>query len=63
MMNILLGIVGQTAIVALPIYLVIKDFIPMFIALVIVLIIGVIMKKTWWDRLENQTGSLSFQAF
>jgi Na+/proline symporter len=53
MMNILLGIVGQTAIVALPIYLVIKDFIPMFIALVIVLIIGVIMKKTWWDRLEN----------
>lgn len=53
MFNIVLGVIGQTAIVALPIYLVIKQGVPLLISIGIVVIIGIIMKKTWWDRLED----------
>ena len=53
MLNVGLGIIGQTAIVALPIYLVIKQYIPLMIAVGITVIIGIIMKKTWWDKLEE----------
>lgn len=53
MMNIGLGIIGQTALVALPIYLVIKQTVPFIISLGIAAVVIFIMKKTWWDRLEN----------
>ncbi len=51
--NISLGIIGQTAITALPIYFVLKQHWGMGISLGIVLIIGMIMKKTWWDKLKD----------
>ncbi|MCF8346055.1 MAG: Na+:solute symporter [Bacteroidales bacterium] len=53
MLNIVLGTLGQTALVAMPIFLVIKMQWHLLITLVIIAIIAVIMKKTWWDTLEN----------
>jgi hypothetical protein len=53
MLNIVLGTLGQTSLVAMPIFLVIKMQGPLLITLVIIAIIAVIMKKTWWDQLEN----------
>ncbi len=53
MFNIVLGVIGQTALVALPIYLVIKLHTPLLITLGIIIIIFIIMKRTWWDRLED----------
>ncbi|MEX0988121.1 MAG: sodium:solute symporter, partial [Bacteroidales bacterium] len=53
MFNIVLGTIGQTALVALPIFLVIKLHLPMLITIGITALIFIIMKKTWWDRLEN----------
>ena len=53
MFNIVLGVIGQTALVALPIYLVIKLHTPLLITLGIVIVIFIVMKRTWWDRLED----------
>jgi Na+/proline symporter len=53
MLNILLGIIGQTAFVAMPIYLVIKQTTPMLVTIGIVILVFVIMKRTWWDKLED----------
>lgn len=53
MFNILVGIVWQTALVALPIYIVLLKHTYWAIALVIILICSFILKKTWWDRLSD----------
>jgi len=53
MLNIVLGIIGQTAFVILPIYLVVKQTLPMVVTIGIIIVVAVIMKRTWWDRLEN----------
>ncbi len=54
MFNVVIGTIAQTALVALPIYLVLKDFIPVSITIVITIICGVILKKTWWDKLPER---------
>ncbi|MFW6227032.1 MAG: sodium:solute symporter family transporter, partial [Bacteroidota bacterium] len=53
MFNIVMGIIGQTALVVLPIYIVVKKGGPMLITLAITIVVFVIMKKTWWDKLRN----------
>ncbi len=53
MLNIVLGTIGQTALVALPIFLVIKLKTPLLITFGIAALIFIIMKKTWWDKLED----------
>ncbi len=53
MFNILMGIIGQTAFVAMPIYLVIKQVTPLLITIGLVVVVFVVMKKTWWDKLED----------
>jgi len=53
MLNVVLGTVIQTGLVALPIYVVLmrKNWIFLFSGLIILL--GAIMKRTWWDNLKN----------
>lgn len=53
MFNVAVGIVWQTSLVVLPIYLVIHETTPMLIALACVLVTSVILKFTWWDNLEK----------
>jgi Na+/proline symporter len=53
MFNIVAGTLGQTALVALPIFLVIKMHVHMLVTLLIIAVIMFVMKKTWWDTLEN----------
>lgn len=53
MLNIILGIIGQTALMAAPIFLVIKMQSHLLITILIITVVVIIMKKTWWDRLEN----------
>ncbi|MEN8156743.1 MAG: sodium:solute symporter family protein [Bacteroidota bacterium] len=54
MFNIVTGTIAQTALVILPIYIVLKRLLPMGISLVIIAVSFVIMKRTWWDRLPNE---------
>jgi Na+/proline symporter len=54
MFNVLIGTVAQTALVAMPLYIILKKNFPMLITIIITVICAVILKKTWWDRLPEK---------
>jgi solute:Na+ symporter, SSS family len=54
MFNIVVGIVWQVSLVALPLYIVIKEFDRAAITLAIVLGTSAILKFTWFDHLEER---------
>jgi len=51
--NIVIGIIWQTSLVVIPIYLIIKENIPLISALIILLITSIILKKNWYDKLTD----------
>jgi len=54
MFNVAVGIVWQVSLVALPIYLVIRQFDRVAISAAIILVTSLILKFTWYDRLEKR---------
>jgi len=54
MFNVVVGTVGQTALMIFPIYIVLKKVLPLGISLAIIVVIFIIMKRTWWDRLPEK---------
>ncbi len=50
--NVIIGIIWQTAFVALPIYVVIKHWHEAAVCLAIIVVTSAILKRTWYDRLE-----------
>ncbi len=53
MFNVAVGIVAQTCLVAAPIFLVIRDGTSFGTTILVFAVCAVIMKKTWFDRLED----------
>ena len=53
MFNILIGTICQTALVALPVFIIIKAGGSLIVTLAIITVAGIIMKKTWYDKLEK----------
>lgn len=53
MFNVVLGIIAQCCLTVLPMYIVLWLKLPLLITIVILLIIIFILKKTWWDKLED----------
>ena len=53
MTNVVIGIIWQTALVAAPIYLVLKEFWYCGIAAMIIGVTTILLKKNWYDKLEN----------
>jgi SSS family solute:Na+ symporter len=53
--NVVVGTCVQTALVALPMYVVLRRFDGIAATLAVVAVGGVILKKTWYDRLEAET--------
>jgi Na+/proline symporter len=51
--NIVVGMAWQISLVVLPIYLVIKEFQSMLLALTVTLFTSWILKKNWYDKLED----------
>lgn len=51
--NVIVGIIWQTSLTAIGIYLVIQEFLYMSMALGICLITSAILKFNWYDKLEN----------
>ena len=47
MFNVVIGVIAQTALVALPIYVVLKDTWPIWITIGITVVSAIILKKTW----------------
>jgi len=54
MFNVVVGTIAQTALVALPIYIILKDALPIWITIGITLVSAIILKKTWWDTLPEE---------
>ena len=51
--NVVVGTVVQTALVALPIYVVVRRFDGIAACLALIAVGGAILKKTWYDRLAR----------
>jgi SSS family solute:Na+ symporter len=54
MVNVAVGIVWQTCLIALPIYIVIKENTSLFVTIAILVISSMILKKNWYDKLEEE---------
>lgn len=53
MLNVLLGIIGQCCLTLLPMYLVLSMKLPLLLTILILGAIMVILKYTWWNKLED----------
>jgi SSS family solute:Na+ symporter len=53
MFNVVLGIVGQCCLTLLPMYIVLWLKLPLLITIIILTIIVLVLKRTWWDKLED----------
>ncbi|OIN56414.1 sodium:solute symporter family protein [Arsenicibacter rosenii] len=53
--NVVAGIAAQCALTILPIYLILGMYKELSISLCLLLLCGLILKKTWWDRLPADT--------
>jgi len=51
--NVVIGIIWQMTLVVGPIYLIIREWDEMSITILVFLITSFILKKTWWDKLED----------
>jgi len=54
MLNVMIGIIWQMSLTVMPIYLVIKSMSDFSIAFVIFIITSFLLKKLWYDKLEEQ---------
>lgn len=53
MFNVVLGIIAQCCLTILPMYVVLWLKLPLLVTIAILLMIVLILKKTWWNKLEN----------
>ncbi|MDZ7261752.1 MAG: Na+:solute symporter [candidate division KSB1 bacterium] len=51
--NVIVGIIWQTSLVVLPIYIVLREKLPFFEAIAVLVITSFILKKTWWNKLTE----------
>ncbi|HKG08743.1 MAG TPA: sodium:solute symporter family protein [Pedobacter sp.] len=53
MFNVVLGVIAQLCLTILPMYLILGMKLPLIYTLGTIAVIGFILKRTWWDKLEN----------
>ena len=53
MFNVVLGIIAQCCLTILPMYVVLWMELPLLVTVLILAIIVIILKKTWWNKLED----------
>jgi SSS family solute:Na+ symporter len=49
----LVGVVWHSGLIAAPIFLVIQQFLPMTVALSIVIVTSIYLKINWWNKMED----------
>ncbi len=54
MFNVLIGVIAQTALVLIPLYLILHKNIPFLFALGVLVICIIILKKNWWDHIKKE---------
>lgn len=53
MFNVVLGIIAQLCLTIFPMYLITGMYSPLWATVGILTLIIFILKKTWWDKLED----------
>lgn len=53
MFNVALGIIAQLCMTLLPMYIVLSMHLPLLVTIAILTVIVIVLKKTWWDKLED----------
>ena len=53
MFNIAIGIVAQTTLVIIPMYMIFRQTTPIYISLIILVICIILLKKFWWNTLND----------
>ena len=53
MFNVALGIIAQLCLTILPMYVVLWMKLPLLVTVIILTVIMIILKKTWWNKLED----------
>ena len=53
MFNVVLGIIAQCCLTILPMYIVLWTKMPLLVTVILLVVTGMILKKTWWNKLEN----------
>lgn len=53
MLNTAIGIIWQMSLIVMPIYLVIRDYKNMTIAIVVIFVTSILLKFNWYDKLEE----------
>ncbi|RYZ26051.1 MAG: sodium:solute symporter [Chitinophagaceae bacterium] len=61
MFNVLLGTIGQLCLTILPMYLVLGMHLPLIVTVILISIIALILKKTWWNKLEEDDDVITNQ--
>ncbi len=61
MFNVLIGVLGQMCLTLAPIYLVIRMHTELYITVGILLVVCMILKKTWWDKLDKNNAAIPKQ--
>jgi Na+/proline symporter len=61
MFNVALGIIAQCALTILPMYVVLWMKLPLIITIAILLVIVLVLKKTWWDGLDEDEDPVTNQ--
>ncbi|HMC01099.1 MAG TPA: hypothetical protein VKN14_08705, partial [Flavobacteriaceae bacterium] len=54
MFNIVVGIIAQTALVILPMYIIFRQSAPVYISLIVLVVCIFLLKKYWWDTLNEK---------
>jgi Na+/proline symporter len=54
MFNVAVGIIAQTALVIIPMYLIFRQSIPLYISLAVLVVCLLLLKKYWWNTLEEK---------
>ena len=54
MFNVLLGITAQICLTLLPIYAVLSMRFPLAVTVIILVIVCITLRKTWWKHLDEQ---------
>ena len=54
MFNIFIGIIAQSALVILPMYVIFRQSTPVYISIVVLVVCIFLLKKFWWNKLEEE---------
>ncbi|MEO7766376.1 MAG: sodium:solute symporter family protein [Ferruginibacter sp.] len=53
MFNVVIGIIGQLCFTLLPMYFILRMQTPLYITIALIIAIVLILKQTWWNKLED----------